>query len=119
MPRVRYTADGGSYKHREGVAVDPDNPEVDADGEMAEYLVAEWPFEYVDESDGGDEDAGRNVTAFAFNDGEELKDLTVDEVRTRLQTGQYDRSLGDIESAEQHGADRSTVYDAIDARREE
>lgn len=46
MPTVRYTPDGGSYKHRDGFYADPDDPEHDVDEELADYLLDHYPDQF-------------------------------------------------------------------------
>lgn len=46
-------------------------------------------------------------------------DGTVDEVEAAIESGEYDERLGALEAQEQAGADRKTVYEAVEARRHE
>jgi hypothetical protein len=117
MPTVEKTS-GGRVNVR-GIGEFERGDQADVSTADAQYLVEErGDFKIVDEA--SEDDA---VTAFAFPEtdvGEsgELTDFTVDEVKARLETGEFDHVLDDIKSAEEHGKDRSTVHDAIDERRE-
>lgn len=113
MPRVEKT-EGGLVYIRPLDRRFEIGDRADVGEELAAYLVEErGDFDVVE---GDDSDA---ATAWAFPDGEELNDLTVDEVKNLLSTGEYDHVLAEIESAEKNGKDRSTVHDAIKARRTE
>ena len=50
---------------------------------------------------------------------ERVADLTISELKTELETGDYDAILDEIEAAEREGQNRSGALKAITARREE
>jgi len=113
MPVVEKTS-GGTVRVR-GIGEFAPGDRAEVSTADAQYLVEErGDFELVDD---GSEDADDVVTAYAFPDGDELSDLTVGEVQDRLATGSYDHVLDEIESAETHGKDRTTVHEAIETRR--
>lgn len=64
-----------------------------------------------------DADGADTPATFEFTDGECVRDLSVAELRDRLE-GQPAETLDAIEAAERDGKDRSTALDAIDAARE-
>lgn len=70
MPRVRLPEESGpgSYRHRDGLSVEQGET-VDVDEETAEYLVADWGFEHVDEPESDDVDDAETCTEVK-SDGE-------------------------------------------------
>jgi len=121
MPMLTYVGNAGRYRLTNSDVDVAQGETVTVDDETAAHLLEHGEFEPAEDgseapSEDDDEDP---VTAFSFSDGEELADLTVDEVTARLETGDYDQALDDIRSAEEHGKDRTTVHDAIDTRLED
>jgi hypothetical protein len=80
----------------------------------ATYLVEErGDFEIVDAGNESDD-------AVAAGDAEEFVDRTpVSDVADDIEAGTVDEVLNEVEAAESANRDRSTVHDAIEARRAE
>ncbi|WP_135302647.1 hypothetical protein [Haloarcula amylovorans] len=111
MPRVQYTADGGTYRVG-GYGFDPGD-EHDVEGDLADYLADHEDFEVVDSRDDsvGQEDEPPDDSL-----APDPSDHSVADLRDEL------ADIGDIDvlaavyDAEEAGKNRETALEAIQGR---
>lgn len=109
---VRLRDDGPvAWSAADGLSASHDDPFIRGlSKQRADYLVGNWPFEFVDVAD-----ATPDLT---LSEVETVMSDTLSELQEALETGKYDDDLDTLAKYEHENKNRDGAYDRIDRRRD-